>query len=44
MRASEREREREGRERERETDTQRGERFCFVFYCLDINELRQRYN
>ena len=42
MRASERERERGGGERE--TDRQRGERFCFVFYCLDINELRQRYN
>ena len=42
--ASERTRDRE-RERERETDRQtdrqrerwRGDGFCFVFYCLDIN-------
>ena len=38
-RASERERETE-REREREIE---GE-FCFVFYCLGINELRRRYS
>ena len=41
MRASERASERE-RERDRQTD-RGGERFCFVFYSLDINELRQRY-
>ena len=42
MRASERERERGGGERDRQTEG--GEILCFVFYCLDINELRQRYN
>ena len=31
------------RDRDRQTDRQREDGFCFVFYCLDMNELRRRY-